>query len=243
MIDIIPAIDVIDGKCVRLSKGDYNCKKVYAEDPLEVARMMQDVGCRRLHLVDLDGAKSNHIVNHKVLERIATKTDLVIDFGGGLKSDEDLQIAFDSGASMITGGSIAVKNPEIFQGWINRFGSEKIILGADTRNGKISTTGWTDDSDLDIIPFVKDYMQKGITKVISTDINVDGTLSGPSLKLYQEMLEALPSLYLIASGGVSSMSDIEALQQTRVPAVIVGKAIYEERISLKELEKFNLSRQ
>ena len=243
MIDIIPAIDVIDGKCVRLSKGDYNCKKVYAEDPLEVARMMQDVGCRRLHLVDLDGAKSNHIVNHKVLERIATKTDLVIDFGGGLKSDEDLQIAFDSGASMITGGSIAVKNPEIFQGWIDRFGSEKIILGADTRNGKISTTGWTDDSDLDIIPFVKDYMQKGITKVISTDINVDGTLSGPSLKLYQEMLEALPSLYLIASGGVSSMSDIEALQQARVPAVIVGKAIYEERISLKELEKFNLSRQ
>ena len=243
MIDIIPAIDVIDGKCVRLSKGDYNCKKVYAEDPLEVARMMQDVGCRRLHLVDLDGAKSNHIVNHKVLERIATKTDLVIDFGGGLKSDEDLQIAFDSGASMITGGSIAVKNPEIFQGWINRFGSEKIILGADTRNGKISTTGWTDDSDLDIIPFVKDYMQKGVTKVISTDINVDGTLSGPSLKLYQEMLEALPSLYLIASGGVSSMSDIEALQQARVPAVIVGKAIYEERISLKELGKFNLSRQ
>lgn len=243
MIDIIPAIDVIDGKCVRLSKGDYNCKKVYAEDPLDVAYMMQDAGCSRLHLVDLDGAKSNHIVNHKVLERIATKTNLVIDFGGGLKSDEDIQIAFDCGASMITGGSIAVKQPDVFQRWIDRFGSEKIILGADTRNGKISTTGWTDDSNFEIIPFVKDYMQRGIKKVISTDINVDGMLSGPSIELYQEILEALPSLYLIASGGVSSILDIEALQQAGVPAVIVGKAIYEERISLKELEKFNLSRQ
>lgn len=242
MIDIIPAIDVIDGKCVRLSKGDYNQKKIYAEDPLEVAIMMQDSGCKRLHLVDLDGAKSNHIVNYKVLERIATKTNLIIDFGGGLKSDDDLRIAFDCGASMITGGSIAVKQPETFKSWIDTYGSEKIILGADARDGKISTSGWTNDSNHDIIPFIRNYMNQGITQVISTDINVDGMLSGPSINLYKEILDVMPELYLIASGGVSSMADIEALEQAEVPAVIVGKAIYEERISLKELEKFNLSR-
>ena len=242
MIDIIPAIDVIDGKCVRLSKGDYNQKKIYAEDPLEVAIMMQDAGCKRLHLVDLDGAKSNHIVNYKVLERIATKTNLIIDFGGGLKSDDDLRIAFDCGASMITGGSIAVKQPETFKSWIDAYGSEKIILGADARDGKISTSGWTNDSNHDIIPFIRNYMNQGITRVISTDINVDGMLRGPSVNLYKEILEVMPELYLIASGGVSSMADIEVLEQAEVPAVIVGKAIYEERISLKELEKFNLSR-
>ena len=242
MIDIIPAIDVIDSKCVRLNKGDYNEKKIYAEDPLEVAIMMQDAGCKRLHLVDLDGAKSNHIVNYKVLERIATKTNLIIDFGGGLKSDDDLRIAFDCGASMITGGSIAVKQPETFKSWIDTYGSEKIILGADARDGKISTSGWTNDSNHDIIPFIRNYMNQGITQVISTDINVDGMLSGPSVNLYKEILEVMPELYLIASGGVSSMADIEALEQAEVPAVIVGKAIYEERISLKELEKFNLSR-
>lgn len=243
MIDIIPAIDVIDGKCVRLTKGDYDKKKVYADDPLDVALMMQDAGCRRLHLVDLDGAKSNHIVNHRVLERIATATNLVIDFGGGLKSDDDLRIAFECGASMITGGSIAVKNPEIFQGWISHYGSDKIILGADTRNGKISTSGWIDDSEHDVIPFINDYTTKGITKVISTDINVDGMLSGPSISLYKNILEVMPSLYLIASGGVSSMHDIDALNEANVPAVIVGKAIYEGHITLKELEKFNLSQQ
>ncbi|MBR3830189.1 MAG: 1-(5-phosphoribosyl)-5-[Muribaculaceae bacterium] len=242
MIDIIPAIDVIDGKCVRLSKGDYNQKKIYAEDPLEVAIMMQDAGCKRLHLVDLDGAKSNHIVNYKVLERIATKTNLIIDFGGGLKSDDDLRIAFDCGASMITGGSIAVKQPDTFKSWIDTYGSEKIILGADARDGKISTSGWTNDSNHDIIPFIRNYMNQGITQVISTDINVDGMLRGPSVNLYKEILEVMPELYLIASGGVSSMADIEALEQAEVPAVIVGKAIYEERISLKELEKFNLLR-
>lgn len=242
MIDIIPAIDVIDGKCVRLSKGDYNQKKIYAEDPLEVAIMMQDAGCKRLHLVDLDGAKSNHIVNYKVLERIATKTNLIIDFGGGLKSDDDLRIAFDCGASMITGGSIAVKQPDTFKSWIDTYGSEKIILGADARDGKISTSGWTNDSNHDIIPFIRNYMNQGITRVISTDINVDGMLRGPSVNLYKEILEVMPELYLIASGGVSSMADIEVLEQAEVPAVIVGKAIYEERISLKELEKFNLSR-
>ena len=243
MIDIIPAIDVIDGKCVRLTKGDYEKKTVYADDPLDIALMMQDAGCRRLHLVDLDGAKSNHIVNYRVLERISTATNLVIDFGGGLKSNDDLRIAFECGASMITGGSIAVKNPEIFQGWISRYGSDKIILGADTRNGKISTLGWVDDSEHDVIPFINDYMTKGITKVISTDINVDGMLTGPSINLYKNILEVMPSLYLIASGGVSSMHDIEALNEANVPAVIVGKAIYEGRITIKELEKFNLSQQ
>lgn len=243
MIEIIPAIDVIDGKCVRLTKGDYDRKTIYAEDPLDVARMMEDVGCKRLHLVDLDGAKSSHIVNYRVLERIANGTNLIIDFGGGLKSDDDLRIAFESGAAMITGGSIAVKDPATFQGWIDQYGSEKIILGADTRNGKISTSGWIDDSDLDIIPFVKDYMAKGINKVISTDINVDGMLTGPSIGLYKEMLAEMPNLYLIASGGVSAMHDIEALANAGVPAVIVGKAIYENRITIKELEQFNLSQQ
>lgn len=243
MIEIIPAIDIIDGKCVRLTKGDYNLKTVYAEDPLEVALMMQDAGCKRLHLVDLDGAKSSHIVNYRTLERIATSTNLVIDFGGGLKSDDDLRIAFENGASMITGGSIAVKNPEIFQGWIEKFGNEKIILGADTRNGKISTSGWITDSELDIIPFIKDYMAKGITKVISTDINVDGMLTGPSIGLYKDILNEIPNLHLIASGGVSAMADIEALEEANVPAVIVGKAIYENRITLKDLEQFNLSQQ
>ena len=243
MIEIIPAIDIIDGKCVRLTKGDYNLKTVYAEDPLEVALMMQDAGCKRLHLVDLDGAKSSHIVNYRTLERIATSTNLVIDFGGGLKSDDDLRIAFENGASMITGGSIAVKNPDIFQGWIEKFGNEKIILGADTRNGKISTSGWITDSELDIIPFIKDYMAKGITKVISTDINVDGMLTGPSIDLYKDILNEMPNLHLIASGGVSAMADIEALEEANVPAVIVGKAIYENRITLKDLEQFNLSQQ
>ena len=242
MIEIIPAIDVIDGKCVRLTKGDYDRKTIYAEDPLDVARMMEDAGCKRLHLVDLDGAKSSHIVNYRVLERIANGTNLIIDFGGGLKSDDDLRIAFESGAAMITGGSIAVKDPATFQGWIDQYG-KKIILGADTRNGKISTSGWIDDSDLDIIPFVKDYMAKGINKVISTDINVDGMLTGPSIGLYKEMLAEMPNLYLIASGGVSAMHDIEALANAGVPAVIVGKAIYENRITIKELEQFNLSQQ
>ncbi len=243
MIDIIPAIDVIAGKCVRLTKGDYDRKTIYAENPLDVARMMEDAGCQRLHLVDLDGAKSNHIVNHRVLESIATRTNLVIDFGGGLKSDDDLRIAFECGASMITGGSIAVKDPIMFQRWLDYYGSDRIILGADTRNGKISTSGWINDSDIDIIPFVKGYMEKGINKVISTDINVDGMLSGPSIGLYTEMLNQMPGLFLIASGGVGSMSDIASLDEAGVPAVIVGKAIYESRISLKDLEHFNLSQQ
>ena len=243
MIEIIPAIDIIDGKCVRLTKGDYSQKTTYAEDPLDIAYMMVDAGCRRLHLVDLDGAKSNHIVNHNVLNRIATHTNLIIDFGGGLKSDEDLRIAFDNGAAMITGGSIAVKNPSIFNEWIEKYGNEKIILGADARNGKIATSGWINDSNLEIIPFIKFYTSKGISKVISTDINVDGMLTGPSINLYKEILMAIPSLFLIASGGVSSIDDIRTLEDAKVPAVIVGKAIYENRITLKELELFNLTQQ
>lgn len=242
MIEIIPAIDIIDGKCVRLTKGDYNAKTVYSENPVDVAKMMSDAGCGRLHLVDLDGAKSHHIVNYRVLEQIAVSTGLTIDFGGGLKSDEDLRIAFESGAAMVTGGSIAVKNPEVFIGWIERYGADRIILGADTRNGKISTSGWIDDSDNDIIPFIRNYVDKGISQVISTDINVDGTLSGPSVELYREIGEKIPSVYIIASGGIGSLSDIEKLDDIGVPAVIVGKAIYEGRIGMKEIQSFNLNR-
>lgn len=242
MIEIIPAIDIIDGKCVRLTKGDYNAKTVYAEDPLEVAKMMSDTGCRRLHLVDLDGAKSHHIVNYKTLERLATMTDFVIDFGGGLKSDDDLRIAFECGASMVTGGSIAVNEPETFMDWIERYGADKIILGADTRNGKISTSGWINDSNELIVPFIQKYTEKGVTQVISTDINVDGTLSGPSAELYKTIMENIPSVYIIASGGVGSIEDIHILESIKVPAVIVGKAIYEGRISMKDIMSINLNR-
>ncbi len=242
MIEIIPAIDIIDGKCVRLTKGDYEQKTIYAENPLDVAKMLSDVGCQRLHLVDLDGAKSNHIVNYRTLETIATATNMVIDFGGGLKSNDDIRIAFESGASMVTGGSIAVNNPELFIDWIEHYGAQKIILGADTRNGKISTSGWVNDSDNEIIPFIKHYVEKGISQVISTDINVDGTLTGPSVGLYCNIKNEIPSVYIIASGGVSSIKDIETLDNAGIPAVIVGKAIYEGRISLKEIQAINLNR-
>ena len=238
MIEIIPAIDLIDGKCVRLSQGDYSQKTVYYEDPLDVAKMFEDAGIRRLHVVDLDGAKAQHIVNHKVLERIATHTDLVIDFGGGLKSDNDLRIAFESGAAMITGGSIAVRNPEIFTAWIQQFGAEKIILGADVKDRKIAVGGWLETTDIDLMPFIKDYMEKGISKVICTDISKDGMLEGPAVSLYQEMLQKEPEMYLIASGGVSAVTDIDTLQENQIPAVIIGKAIYEGKIALKDLEKF-----
>lgn len=242
MIEIIPAIDIIDGKCVRLTKGNYAAKTVYDNDPLEVAKKLFDAGCKRLHLVDLDGAKSHHIVNHRTLEQIATKTDFVIDFGGGLKSSHDLHIAFECGASMITGGSVAVQNPELFIEWLNHYGSEKIILGADTRNGKISTSGWINDSDNDIIPFIQNYVKKGITQIISTDINVDGTLSGPSVNLYKTITDKIPDVSVIASGGVSSITDINSLDDINIPAVIVGKAIYEGKISLKEIQMINLNR-
>lgn len=238
MIEIIPAIDLIDGKCVRLSQGDYAQKTVYNENPLEVAKMFADAGIRRLHLVDLDGAKAHHIVNHKVLERITSGTDLVVDFGGGLKSDDDLRIAFECGASMVTGGSIAVKNPDMFSSWISKFGAEKIILGADVKNEKIAVGGWLETTELELLPFIKEYIRQGINKIICTDISKDGMLQGPALELYKKMLAAQPDIYLIASGGVSSIRDIELLHDAAVPAVITGKAIYEGRITLKELSRF-----
>ena len=238
MIEIIPAIDLIDGKCVRLSQGDYAQKTVYNENPLEVAKMFADAGIRRLHLVDLDGAKAHHIVNHKVLERITSGTDLVVDFGGGLKSDDDLRIAFECGASMVTGGSIAVKNLDVFSSWISKFGAEKIILGADVKNEKIAVGGWLETTELELLPFIKEYIRQGINKIICTDISKDGMLQGPALELYKKMLAAQPDMYLIASGGVSSIRDIELLHEAAVPAVITGKAIYEGRITLKELSRF-----
>lgn len=238
MIEIIPAIDLIDGKCVRLSQGDYQQKTIYNEHPLEVAKAFSDNGIRRLHLVDLDGAKAQHIVNHKVLAEIATKTNLIIDFGGGLKTGEDLKIAFESGASMVTGGSIAVRNPEEFNRWIEKYGGEKIILGADVKNEKISVGGWIETTEIDLIPFVSDYMKKGIRKVICTDISKDGMMEGTAIELYHRILSVEPEMYLIASGGVSSIKDIELLVAAKVPAVITGKAIYEGKIKLEELKIF-----
>lgn len=238
MIELIPAIDIIDGKCVRLTQGDYAQKTVYNENPVEVAKMFADAGIKRLHLVDLDGAKAQHIVNYKVLENITTRTDLIVDFGGGLKSDDDLRIAFECGASMVTGGSIAVKNPEVFSSWIEKHGAEKIILGADVKEGKIAVSGWTETTDIELLPFLKEYFDKGIFKVICTDISKDGMLEGPAIRLYKGVLRNLPDTYLIASGGVSNIADIEQLQDAGIPAVIFGKAIYEGRITMKDLERF-----
>lgn len=235
---IIPAIDIIDGKCVRLTKGDYSTKKIYNENPLEVALEFQDYGVEYLHVVDLDGAKSSHIVNHKILEQLASKTNLHIDFGGGLKTDEDLKIAFESGAKQITGGSIAVKNPELFASWIEKYGSDKIILGADVMNEKIAVSGWQEDSGLDIFGFLNDYTAKGITNVICTDISKDGMLEGASLELYKKILAQFPQMNLTASGGVSNLQDLEVLAENKLESAIVGKAIYENRISMKELENF-----
>ncbi|WP_340113553.1 1-(5-phosphoribosyl)-5-[(5-phosphoribosylamino)methylideneamino]imidazole-4-carboxamide isomerase [Maribellus mangrovi] len=237
-IEIIPAIDLIDGKCVRLSQGDYNQKTVYNENPLEVAKMFETAGIQRLHLVDLDGAKAKHIVNYKVLEAIATKTDLIIDFGGGLKSDKDLEIAFNSGAAMVTGGSIAVKERETFLIWLEKYGSDKIILGADAKDGKIAVSGWLETTELPVVDFISEYFGEGISKVISTDISRDGTLSGPSFELYAEIMEQLPKVEIIASGGIATMEDILKLDEMGVPGVITGKAIYENRITLKEIKKF-----
>ncbi len=238
MIELIPAIDIIDGKCVRLTQGDYNQKTVYNEDPLEIAKMFVDNGLKRLHLVDLDGAKAQHIVNYKVLERIANRTNLIIDFGGGLKTDSDLEIAFNSGAKMVTGGSIAVKNPDVFSSWIGKYGSDKIILGADVKEGKIAVSGWVEETDLQLNNFLNGYLEKGIRKVISTDISKDGMLQGPATELYQQMITDFPELYVIASGGVSGIEDIEKLEEAGVHAVIFGKAIYEGKINLRDLRKF-----
>lgn len=238
MIELIPAIDIIDGKCVRLSQGDYDSKKVYNENPVEVAKEFEAHGIRRLHVVDLDGAASHHVVNYRTLERIAGQTSLVIDFGGGVKSDEDLRIAFESGAQMVTGGSIAVHDPALFTRWIDTYGGDRIILGADVKEHKIAVNGWKDESACELFPFLEEYIYKGIKKVICTDISCDGMLQGPSVSLYKEILEKHPGLGLIASGGVSSIDDIEKLQESGVPAVIFGKALYEGRIRLKDLYPF-----
>jgi len=239
---IIPAIDVIEGKCVRLSKGDYNTKKIYNENPLEVAKSFETSGIEYLHVVDLDGAKAKHIVNHKVLEEIATKTNLKIDFGGGLKTNEDLKIAFNSGASQITGGSIAVKHPEIFQEWLTKYGSDKIILGADCNNENIAINGWLEESDLKVIPFINKYQEKGASYVICTDIAKDGMLEGPSFELYDRILKETSNVKLIASGGISTFNELPKLAQMGCEGVIIGKAIYENRISLKQLENYIINK-
>lgn len=238
MIELIPAIDIIDGKCVRLSQGDYETKKVYNENPVEVAKEFEDNGIRRLHVVDLDGAASHHIVNYRVLDQIASRTSLIIDFGGGIKSDADLVIAFENGAEMVTIGSLAVKNPELFVKWLNEYGPEKIILGADVKERKIAVNGWKDETAQELFPFLEQYQKHGVKKVICTDISKDGMLEGTSIDLYKEILQQCPELYLIASGGVSNIDDIYQLQEARVPAVIFGKALYEGRITLKDLSRF-----
>ncbi len=235
---IIPAIDLIDGKCVRLTEGDYAQKKVYNEDPLEVAKEFESHGIRRLHLVDLDGARAKHIVNHKVLERIATQTSLRIDFGGGLKSDEDVRIAFESGARQVTGGTVAVKEPELFLGWLERYGPERIILGADVKEGNIAVSGWQEQSELELFSFLEDYIQKGVQYSICTDISKDGRLEGTALSLYKDIIARFPDLKLIASGGVTAIGEVEALREAGCYGAIIGKAIYEGKIRLEELEGF-----
>lgn len=239
---IIPAIDIIDGKCVRLTKGDYATTKMYNENPLEVAKAFENSGIEYLHLVDLDGAKSSGIVNHSILERIATKTNLKIDFGGGLKSDEDVRIAFECGANQITGGSIAIKQPEVFEKWIKHFGSDKIILGADVNHGKIAVSGWQEESSEALLPFIQKYQAKGIEYVICTDISKDGMLEGPGFDLYTQILKHTPNLKLIASGGISKMDELPQLAELGCEGVIIGKAIYENRISLQQLEHFILKK-
>lgn len=238
MIELIPAIDLIDGKCVRLTKGDYATQKVYNEDPVAVAREYESHGFKRLHVVDLDGARSKHIVNHKVLERMASATTLTIDFGGGIKSDEDIRIAFGSGASLVTVGSIAATHPERFTEWLIRYGADHIILGADVRNELISINGWKEESSQELIPFLRHYIEKGVRHVLCTDISKDGMLSGPSISLYRKVMEKFPECRLIASGGVSCMQDIISLHEAGIPAVVFGKAIYEGKISLEELAEW-----
>ena len=245
---IIPAIDIIEGKCVRLSKGDYDTKKIYNENPLEVAKSFEAHGIEYLHLVDLDGAKSSQIVNYKVLEQIASKTNLKIDFGGGLKSDSDLKIAFESGANQITGGSIAIKQPEVFKSWIQQYGADKIILGADAMNEKVAISGWLEESKEEVIPFIQNYQQEGIQYVICTDISKDGMLEGPSFELYQRILNsdlsnrAESRLKLIASGGISTFDELPKLAELGCEGTIIGKAIYEGRITLKQLENYIINK-
>jgi phosphoribosylformimino-5-aminoimidazole carboxamide ribotide isomerase len=238
MIEIIPAIDIIEGKCVRLTKGDYDTKKVYNDDPLEVAKMIESFGVRRLHVVDLDGAKSQHIVNYNIIEQIADHTSLVIDFGGGIKTNEDIDIAFASGASLVTIGSIAVKNPELFSEWLEKYSPAKVILGADVKNGLISINGWKEEGNDQLMPFLQNYVNQGVENVLCTDISKDGMLEGPAIELYKQIMEQFPKMRLIASGGVSCIEDIEALDAAGIPAVVFGKALYEGKIKLEELTKF-----
>jgi phosphoribosylformimino-5-aminoimidazole carboxamide ribotide isomerase len=238
MIELIPAIDLIDGKCVRLTQGDYGQKTIYNENPLEVARQIEDAGIKRLHLVDLDGAKQKKIINHKVLETITSKTSLHVDFGGGLQSDEDLMIAFNAGARQITGGSIAVKNSRLFSNWITKFGTEKIILGADCKSAMIAISGWQETTEISVFKLIEDYLQKGIQYCICTDVAKDGLLQGPSFELYQEIMTKFPTLKLIASGGVTSIDDIEKLNAMGIYGAIIGKAFYEGKIKLGELKRF-----
>jgi len=237
MIELIPAIDIIEGRCVRLTQGDYAQKKEYG-DPLEIAKKFENHGIRRLHLVDLDGAREQKVVNHRILEQIASRTALVIDAGGGLRSDEDLRIVFESGASMVTGGSIAVKDRELFLGWLKQYGPERIILGADFRAGKVAVSGWHEETALDLKEFIADYRTEGIVKVICTDIDKDGMLEGPALETYKTLKADDSELYLVASGGISKMEDIELLDEAGIDGVIVGKAIYEGKIPLHTLETY-----
>ena len=234
MIELIPAIDIIEGKCVRLTKGDYDTKKVYG-DPLAMAQQFEDLGMRRLHVVDLDGAKSQHVVNLDALKAITTHTSLRVDFGGGVKSDDDLERAFDAGASMVTAGSIAITDPDRYLGWLERYGAEHLILGADVRDGKVSINGWKEDSDIMLEDFLARYMSAGTKNVLCTGISRDGTLAGPALELYQSIMRRYPDCYLIASGGVGKTEDIVALDHAGIPAVVFGKAFYEGHIDLKRL--------
>jgi phosphoribosylformimino-5-aminoimidazole carboxamide ribotide isomerase len=240
MIRIIPAIDIIDGKCVRLTQGDYDQKKVYNDDPLEVAKMFEANGIKYLHLVDLDGAKAKHVINHKVLSRITSNTNLTVDFGGGIKTSDDLKIVFESGAKQATIGSIAVSNPEIFELWLQQYGADKIILGADAKNGKIAIAGWQDITSIDIFDFFEDYRKKGVKYVLCTDISRDGMLQGTAIDLYEELVIRFPEMKIIASGGVTKASEITDLIAKKVDGVIIGKAIYEGTIKLEELKKFTI---
>ncbi len=235
---IIPAIDIINGQCVRLTKGDYSTLKTYSDNPLEVAKKFEEHGIKYLHLVDLDGAKSNHVINHRVLREIATRTSLKVDFGGGIKSDDDVRIAFENGAHQVTGGSIAAKQPELFLKWLNEYGSDKIILGADSHQRKIATNGWQQQLELDVVEFIGEYARKGVRYVICTDIAKDGMLQGPSVDLYKEILGST-DVHLIASGGVTSVDDLHRLKKIGCEGAIIGKAIYEGQLSLKELMQFN----
>lgn len=235
MIELIPAIDLIDGKCVRLTKGDYDQKTIYNEDPVSQAMEFQRIGFRRLHIVDLDGAKSKHIVNDAVLKAITQATDLIVDFGGGIKSTEDIEKAFMAGAHMVTIGSVAVTEPELFMGWLRKYGAEKIILGADVRNGMVSINGWKEDSSEALLPFLEKYVNAGVRNVLCTEISKDGTLAGPATELYRKVMAQYPHLHLIASGGVSCNADIQQLDENGIPAVVFGKAYYEGKIDIKEL--------